>query len=426
MVQAVLRGVRRNLGSLALAFILAVIVWVSAVTAADPNQEQIFIVPLELVGQDPDLVRLDEIPDRVELKLLAPMSNLELLASANGTLRAWVDLTDYGPGIHNIPVQVDLPADIRPVRLIDKDPETISLAMEELLVETMPISTEVTGKPAFGYDTGETVWSDGVVSVAGRASRVEQVVAVQAILNLSGAEKAINSTIILRPVDEQGNTVSDITLTPETVNVRQEIELLGGYRNVVVRVVTTGQVADGYRTTNITPTPINVMVFSEDPLLVNQLPGYIETEPLDLSNVEDDIETRLALNLPLGVSVIGDSNILVQVGVAALNNSITISRQVEVIGLLPGLEALVAPDIIDIIIYGPVPDLNVLAPSDVRIVADLTGLEIGVHQVVPTIEILPDRIRKEAIIPETLEVIISVALTPTPGSSDEGAATAEP
>lgn len=426
MPQIVLRWFKRNLGSLILAFILAVIVWVSAVTAADPNQEQVFFVPLEMVGQDPDLDRLDEIPDRVELKLLAPISNLEKLSNANGSLRAWVDLSDYGPGIHTIPVNIDLPDDIRPVRLVDQDPETISLSLEQLKSITLPISTEVTGNPAFGYEAGETTWSDDEVSIAGRASRVDRVVEVRAKLNISGAEKSITNQVALQPVDEHGNIVSDVTLTPEFVSVQQEISLLGGYRNVVVRVVTTGQVADGYRTTNITPTPINVMVFSEDPELVDQLPGYIETEQLDLSGVEDDIEVRLALDLPLGVSVIGDSNVLVFVGVAALNNSITVSRQVEVIGLLPGLEALVAPDIIDVIIFGPVPDLNILAPSDVRIVVDLTGLEIGAHQVTPIVEILPDRITKEALIPETLEVIISAAPPSTPGADGESTETSEP
>jgi hypothetical protein len=46
-----------NFGTLLLAFVLAVVVWVSAVVTADPNLEQNFgPVPVELVGLDADML----------------------------------------------------------------------------------------------------------------------------------------------------------------------------------------------------------------------------------------------------------------------------------------------------------------------------------------------------------------------------------
>jgi YbbR domain-containing protein len=176
-------------------------------------------------------------------------------------------------------------------------------------------------------------------------------------------------------------------------------------------------VAEGYRQTNITVSPPNVLIFSTDPDLVTQLPGYVETEPLDLSGATDDFETILSINLPEGITVVGDPNVLVQVGIAAINASLSTSRPVEVIGLLPGLKAEVAPESIDVILFGPVPDLENLTAVDVRVLVDLTGLEIGEHTITPTVEILPDRIRRESIFPETVEVTISEAATPTPTST---------
>ena len=44
MVINPLRWVLRNLGALVLAFVMAVIVWVSAVTSNDPNQERVYVV----------------------------------------------------------------------------------------------------------------------------------------------------------------------------------------------------------------------------------------------------------------------------------------------------------------------------------------------------------------------------------------------
>ena len=95
--------------------------------------------------------------------------------------------------------------------------------------------------------------------------------------------------------------------------------------------------------TNIFVTPIGVVVFSSDPELVNNLPGYIETQPVDLTGKEDDFETLVDLNLPAGISVVGDSKVLVQVSIATVESSLAISLPVEVIGLSPGLTASVTP-----------------------------------------------------------------------------------
>ena len=47
----------RNFSTLILAFILSVVVWISAVVTADPNQELSYRpVPIEIVGKDPNLL----------------------------------------------------------------------------------------------------------------------------------------------------------------------------------------------------------------------------------------------------------------------------------------------------------------------------------------------------------------------------------
>ena len=143
------------------------------------------------------------------------------------------------------------------------------------------------------------------------------------------------------------------------------------------------------------------------------MPGYIETEILNLNGATDDIETILALDLAEGVSVVGDPNVVVLVGVAAIQGSITISRDVEIIGLLPGMIAQVSPETVTLIVYGPIPDLDNLTSVDVRVVIDLTGLETGIYQLEPSIEILPDGIRQQSISPETVEVTVDAMPTPT-------------
>jgi YbbR domain-containing protein len=307
-----------------------------------------------------------------------------------------------------------MPDGIRPVRVLSQSPEKIEVQIEALVTATIPIRTAIRGEPALGYQTEPPEWSATQTEVFGRSSLVKQASYAEVTLDISGATETIERSFSLVPRDKDGNIIPGLTLNPETVSVTQPIVLMGGYRNMVVKVVTIGQVAEGYRQTNITVSPPNVMLFSANPALLDQLPGYVETEVLDIEGATDDIETVLSLSLPEGISVIGDNRVLVFIGVAAIEGSVTLSLEVEAIGLLPDLAAQIAPATVDVIIAGPIPDLENITPVDVRVVVDLAGLEIGTHQIRPSVEILPDGLYLESISPETVEVVIAEAPPPTP------------
>ena len=411
-----LRWLGRYFGTFLLSLTLAVIVWVAAVTETDPNQERAFYIPLEVLGQETNTEITSDIPERVQVNLYAPRSNLDRITKRNGELRAWVDLSGLVDGVYTVPVHYQIPADIRPVRVVSQSPEEIEVQIEALITATIPIRTQIRGEPALGYQADPPEWSASQTEVFGRSSLVQQASYAEVTLDISGATETIERTFNLVPRDQDGNIIPGLTLTPAKISVTQPIVLMGGYRNMVVKVVTTGQVAEGYRQTNITVTPPNVMLFAPDPALLDQLPGYVETEVLDIANATDDIETVLSLNLPPGISVIGDNRVLVFIGVAAIEGSVTLSLDVEAIGLLPDLAAQIAPGTVDVIIAGPIPDLETINPGDVRVVVDLTGLEIGTHQIRPSVEILPDGLYLQSISPETVEVVISEAssITPTP------------
>jgi YbbR domain-containing protein len=408
-----IRWLGKNISAFLLAFFLAIAVWISAVTATDPNQERVFIVPIETLGQEANTEITSDIPERMQLTLYAPSSNLDKISKQNDGLSAWIDLTGLGEGIHDVSIQYQIPADIRPVREIAATPSRAEISIEELITATLPIDNEIIGEPALGYQAETPLWSNLETTLSGRSSIVRQVVYIEAFLDISGTTETVEKTMMLVPRDSEGRFVQGLDLDPDRVTVIQPISLKGGYRNMVIKVVTIGQVADGYRQTHITVTPPNVMLFSADPALLDQLPGYVETETLDITDAIDDIETVLALNLLEGISVIGDDHVLVMVGVAAIEDSVKISRDVEIIGLRPGLEAQVAPAQVDIIIAGPIPDLENITLVDVRAVLNLTGLEVGTYQLEPIVEILPDNIYLQSISPETVEVIIQEQPTPT-------------
>jgi YbbR domain-containing protein len=311
-------------------------------------------------------------------------------------------------------VQVQVNPSFQPVQEVLVTPDLVTVTLESLVSRTFPVNLEVTGEPAIGYQRGVPQRSPASVNVSGPASQVALVDELRTVLDISDADETIEREVPVIALDASGETVSGVTVSPEEISVTQPIALQGGFRNVVVRVVTRGQVANGYRLTNITVSPPNVVVFSSDPQLVNELPSYVETEPLDLTDAEDDIDTFLALNLPSGISVVGDQNVLVQVSIAAIEGSVTLTLPVTPLGLLPAYAAEISPSTVDVILSGPVPILNRLRPKDIRVVVDLEGLELGTYSLEARVDVLPQRVRAESILPAIVEVNVIIAPTATP------------
>jgi YbbR domain-containing protein len=71
------------------------------------------------------------------------------------------------------------------------------------------------------------------------------------------------------------------------------------------------------------------------------------------------------------------------------------------------------PQTVDVIISGPLPVLDALTPQDVIVTVDVTGLELGTHQLVPAVDVLVGNVLVESILPGTIEVVISPPITPT-------------
>jgi YbbR domain-containing protein len=249
--------------------------------------------------------------------------------------------------------------------------------------------------------------------VSGSVSQVAQVAEVHAAMDSSGADSNVSQIIPVRAYDESGNQITSVTITPGSVRIDQPVTLLGGYRNVVVKVVTQGQVADGYWLTNVSVTPPNVTVFSANPEQVIALPGYVETNPLDLTGLSDDVDIRATLNLPEGVSLAGEASVLVRLSIASLEGSLPISLPVEIIGLSPEYQATVSPEAVELLLIGPMPILNNLNPAGLRISVNVTGLEPGVYQIEPVVDLLPNQVQVASLLPAQVEVTIGPAPTAT-------------
>jgi YbbR domain-containing protein len=410
-----MRSFAKNIRTFFLALALGVSVWLSAVSVADPNEVRDYPnpIPLELVGQDPSLVLTNDLPSTVDVTLRAPRSVWETLTTRENSIRAVLDLSGLSAGEHIQDVQLMISE--RPYQLIFANPTSVTVNLESLTNQTFPLVVSLSGQPAAGYQAGDTTRDVTEVTVSGPESLVERVARTRVLINLDRARESIDEELQIEVVDDDNIPVPGLTINPDKVRVNIPISLQGGFRDVAVKVVVQGQQAPGYRIENISVFPPVVTVSSDDPALVTELLGVVETQPLDLQDRREDITTRLSLNLPENVTLVGAQTVQVQVRISPIQTSVTLLNQpINVIGLSEGLAAQVFPQGVDVIISGPLPVLDVLTSQDVTVSVDVTGLGVGVYQLEPEADPLVENVSVESILPEPVEVVIAVPSTPTP------------
>ncbi len=413
---SLLRNLARNIPTLLFAFLMAVAVWVISVTQADPSSVALYPrqVDIEVIGQEAGTVLTGISPRQVSVRINAPQSVWNVLNSEPGLVTADVVLSGLGPGTHQVRVEphvLDHPATI-----VSHSPEVVTVTIEKLATQTFPVHLVTVGEPSIGYQAGIPELNAQSVTVSGPASLVSRVKEVRATLDLTDAHENIARTITLQPLDMGEALVSGVTLTPEKISLSLPITQRFGFRTVSVKVVVTGQVASGYRVTFISVNPVAVVVSSANPQLVNNLPGFVETMPVSMDGAKNDIEVNVPLNLPDGVKVEGEPDVLVQVGITAIESNLTLHNlAIETTGLPPELSAAYSPATVDIILSGPLPALDTLRIEDVHVIVDLTGKTAGTYQVTPTVKINnANELRVISIQPGSLEATVGIAPSPTP------------
>ncbi len=409
-----IRWLRENLGTLSLSLVLSFSVWVLAVNSQDPLEERTLpgSVPIEYSGLGTNLTVLDNPPASARVTLRAPDSVWGEITVEDIHLLA--DLTGLEEGTYEIPIQVMLSR--RPAKVVLVDPERVRVTLEPSATVTLPVAVQPEGEPAVGHRVASVVAAPSTAIVSGPGSLIARVRTLRAVVSLDSRRENLQEAVAIQPVDQDGVLVSGVTVAPRQVRVIVTLEQLGGYRSVAVIPITQGQVLAGYRVTNITVTPTLVTVVSTDPAAIDLLPGFVETAAIILSGASADIQQRVALSLPAGFSVVGAPTVLVQVSIAPIESSITITRRLQLQGLGPGLSAQVSPASVSLILTGPLLTLERLLPEQVQVVIDLTGLEPGTHQVVPIVVDLPENVVVETVLPDLIEVTVQLGGPPSPTS----------
>ena len=401
-----IRKLLQTLSLFGLATVLATVVWITAANEENPIVEQVYPQPItiEMKLLSKDMIVSRSNVNDVAVLIRAPSQVWSTLSS--NQIRITADLIDLPPGSHK--VQLKATVDIPNVEILSVSPREISINLERIVTRTIPVTVYIQGEPAVGYIASSPIISSENIIVTGSEKEISRLDTIKLNINIAQEKTNINRTFTFSQIGALQSIIDNLILQPKSTTVTIPIRQMGGYRDVAVRALLEGKPEPGYRITNITTSPPTITVFSSDPDQLTSLPGFVETEPLDISSASQDVDARLTMALPEGVTAVSEQSIVVLVSIEAVETSQRIRQNLTVTGLGTNLSVQISPDSVDVIMSGPLPVLDSLTRENVKVMLDLLHLVPGSYDIEPSIIVSgPDVIKTDTILPAFIRVNIS-------------------
>ncbi len=368
-----------------LSVLLAISFWVYVRAAVDPDgTTNIHNVRVEATGTNvltsQGLAVAEISPQVVELEVEGPTSARTNLLRNRSGLYVRVDVSSCVEGENTLRWREVWPENINPDDLTAQR-STVTVKVEKLYTKTFDIQFQLEGKVASDYQMGTPAIEPEKVVISGPVDQVNQVDKVMAVLRKAELSERFAGDLELIPVDKQGGALTDLELT-----------LSAETAYVVVPVVKTKEVK----------------------LTINLLPGggatednaerKIEPETIVVSGSEADLEGLEEISLgsislsdvvgpntftrpiTLDPSLTNESGLteaVVKVTVEGLDTEAFAVTNIRTSPPPDGYTVDVVTQSVLVTVRGPAEDLANIDASQIRIVANLSGVTTEGNQLVP-------------------------------------------
>ncbi len=340
-------------------------------------------IPIETTGLSSSVTILSDLGAVRRVRYLAPEDiGLRLDSSS---FRAVVDLSKVAPSGGRTSVAVRVIAVDPRIQVVDYEPRQITVQLDEVITRTVPIRA-VLGPIPSGLDIGEPILSETETTLTGAASIVNQVVEAQARLSVDASGIDINRVVDLLPVDAADQELFQVDLSPGNVRVRLAIFTDRQTRSLPVRPTVVGTPAVGFEVASVTVDPLVVSVEGD---VDNLAPlEFADTAPVSISGASSDVAVDIPLQLPDGVQAPDLGSVHVTITLRPVTATRTFNAGLILAGARADRVYSLSTDRVLVTIGGSVADLDRLSGSLIVLTADVSGLDVGDHQVTVTANLL--------------------------------------
>jgi YbbR domain-containing protein len=314
--------------------------------------------------------------------------------------------------VHQIPLDIEtrgLPPESLTVNV---EPSQVQVQLQLQITKVFSIAVQLEGTPPLGYKFDPAQVTPRSVEVTGSQDAVSRISQVLVPVDIDGQTTRVQGSRTPRAVDADGRDVTGLTFEPANVQVLVPIEAYVRNKTVSVLPVVVGQPSPGYRVASLTADPNNVQICCSEEVLGPI--DFLSVVAVPITGTTSTIVTTTQLVLQPGVDLLPGQprEITITVEVEELQSTIELSVAPVAQGMPSGYSAFITPDRVDVTLQGSFNRLQQIAPADIRVVANVSGLGAGDHEV--TFQtIVPEGVTLQRISAEEATVTL-VAPTPVP------------
>ena len=320
---------------------------------------------------DRGLVITDRSTDTVTIKFTGKRGTVAQLKKDNVTVT--VDLSNVKTkGVNPLEYDIVYPLGFNDSGLVtSSDTEWITISVDNLAEKEVSI-TGTFGSVEEGYLAGLMEVEPNIITVYGPADLVSQVDHAWVALQRDNISKTVDEERPFTLMDAEGHeVVSDmLTFSKDTVLIRIQVDKLKELPLEVIRTPAAG--ADETNSVmTITPASITISGDAETIDAINKIP----LATIDLGSFPTSTTETFQITLPNGTkNLTGTTEATVTVTIKGLETRHVIATNIEAINTAQGHTVTVLTTEKDILLRGTAEELSMVTETNIRLVADLSGL----------------------------------------------------
>ncbi len=294
------------------------------------------------------------------LSLSNQMANVQLVADAEA----------LGPGKHTIPVMaVGMPNVGNTIVTIS--PSVITVVLEKKVSAMKPVKVLLQGHPIKGANVGTISVDNPTVQVSGSNSVVSKVAEVEGTVPVYGASSSVTKSIALTAVDKQGKPVTDVGVTPSTVNVTIPIQTSIQSVGVLPQII--GQPADGLAVSGVKLSVTSAKLYG----VLNQPVNNIMV-PIDVNGMKSSGPVKVQIPLLPGIDKADPESVTAEVTIEPMESRMFTDLPIQVLNLPSGMKATFKSDsTVSVRVSGPKSIVDGMAEKDVIASVDGSSFKNG-------------------------------------------------
>ena len=295
--------------SLILAFLVFVFIDRSSSMMIDQYAEILYDQPVSAAYNE-ELYVVEGLPEKVDITLIGQRRHI-FLAKQSPSKGVSVDLTGLKPGNHKVTLKYNQRLKSLDYKL---DPSQVNITIYEKVSENRSLTYDILHQDRLDtklYISNVELDRSDII-VKGAQYKLDTVASVKALLDVNtipNPNEGDNSVkdIPLVAYDNDGNIV-DVEIVPKSVSAN--VQITSPSKEIPIRVVPTGEMADGKSIKSIETSISKIMVYGEQDAIdsIEQLDVEI-----DVKGLTKNKEFNITLTKPRGITELSSKTMTIKV-----------------------------------------------------------------------------------------------------------------